>query len=234
MTTSPNTPQQNVQQSFEAFYQKWLSSQENLLERLLTVSAMPDSAAEVERRSRLIEEVMCHYRQYLEEKSKVASVDVFLLFSPTWLSAYEGALLWIGDYKPSLILRLVDGAVEGLTAEQRERVERMREETKRAEREVSEAMASVQESMASPRVVGLVRVLDGEITELESAIEGLKRALVRVWKRADELRASTVRKVVGILSPPQTVQFLAATMLFQMRVRKWGLQRDEVDGGPSS
>ncbi|KAK7351529.1 hypothetical protein VNO77_11059 [Canavalia gladiata] len=222
---------QHVQQSMDSFYEEWLLRQENLLEQLLSASTISDSASEIKHQGRLIDQVLCHYRQYLEEKSKVASEDVFLLFSPTWLSAYERALLWIGDYKPSLILRLADGAVQGLTAEQRRRLERVRDETKRAEREVSEAMASVQESMASPRMVGLVRVVDGEITELESAIEGLKRALVRVSARADELRASTMRKVVGILSPPQTVQFLAATMHFQLRVRKWGLQREEV--GPS-
>ncbi|KAK7311736.1 hypothetical protein RJT34_10052 [Clitoria ternatea] len=213
-------PQHNVQHSFHTFYEEWVLRQENLLEQLLS---LPDSDSEDQKR--LSEQVLCHYQQYLEEKSKLADVDVFLLLSPTWLSAYERALLWIGDYKPSLILRLAAGAVEGLTSEQRERLDRVREETGRAEREVSEAMASAQESMASPTMVGLVRMLDGGITprEVESAIEGLKRALIRVSQRADELRASTMRKVVEILSPPQTVQFLAATIHFQMRVRRWSI-----------
>ncbi|RDX81879.1 Protein DOG1-like 4, partial [Mucuna pruriens] len=214
------------EQSFEAFYEGWLARQENLLEQMLSV--MPDAG---EQQRRLIEQVLCHYQQFLEEKSMLANADVFLLFSAPWLSAYEKALLWIGDYKPSLILRLADAAVQGLTPEQRERLDRVRDNTKRAEREVSEAMASVQETMASPRVVRLVRVVNGEITEQETALERLKEALKRVCESADELRASTMRKVVEILSPPQTVQLLAATMHFQVRVRRLGLYRDQV--GPS-
>ncbi|TKY74500.1 Transcription factor TGA4 [Spatholobus suberectus] len=94
-----STPEQDVQQSFEAFYEGWLARQENLLEQLLSV--MPDAA---EQQRTLIEQALCHYQQFLEEKSKVANDDVFLLFPRPWLSAYERALLWIGDYKPSLPL----------------------------------------------------------------------------------------------------------------------------------
>ncbi|XP_061352974.1 protein RESPONSE TO ABA AND SALT 1-like [Gastrolobium bilobum] len=197
-----------VEQSFEAFYDEWLVRQQNMLEQLLSVSAMPDSPTKIDHQKMLIEQVLSHYQEYLEEKSKVANVDVFLLFSPTWLSAYERALLWIGDYKPSLILRLADGGVEGLTTEQKQMIEQLTNETKRAEREVSEAMAGVQESVAKPRVVGC------------SAIEGLKKPLMGVSEKADNLRASTMRKVVGILSPSQTVQFLSAATHFQLRVKE--------------
>ncbi|XP_068483716.1 protein RESPONSE TO ABA AND SALT 1-like [Phaseolus vulgaris] len=225
MSMFATTPKQNLQKSFEAFYEGWLARHENLLQQLLSVS--PDDAEQ----RMVIEQVLCHYQQFLEEKSNVANGDVFLLFSPPWLSAYESSLLWIGDYKPSLILRLADCAVKSFTPEQRDKMERVRDETKRAEREISEAMASVQESMASPRMLALVREVDGEITEQELALRGLKEALKKVSERGDALRASTMRKVVEILSPPQTVQLLAATMRFQMRVRKHGLHRDEV--GPS-
>ncbi|QCE16009.1 transcription factor TGA [Vigna unguiculata] len=227
MSMFASKPQPNVQESFEAFYEGWLARHESFLQQLLSVTPNDDDAEQ----RMLIEQVMCHYQQFLEEKSNVANGDVFLLFSPPWLSAYERSLLWIGDYKPSLILRLADGAVTGLMAEQREKMERVRDETKRAEREVSEAMAAVQESMASPRMLALVRVVDGVKTEQEAALQVLKDALKKVSERGDELRASTMRKVVEILSPPQTVQLLVATLRFQMRVRKNGLHRDEV--GPS-
>ncbi|XP_014499296.1 transcription factor TGA2.3-like [Vigna radiata var. radiata] len=159
-------PEENVQKSFEAFYEEWLARHENFLQQLLSVEPNDNDAEQ----RMLIEQVMCHYQKFLEEKSNVANGDVFLLFSPPWLSAYERLLLWIGDYKPSLILRLADGNVTGLTAEQREKMERVSDEIKRAEREVSEAMASIQESMASPRMLALVRVVDGEKTEQQAAL----------------------------------------------------------------
>ncbi|CAJ1973951.1 unnamed protein product [Sphenostylis stenocarpa] len=227
MSMFASTPQQNVEKSFEAFYEGWLARHEILFEQLQSVTPDDDSVQQ----RKLIEQVLCHYEQFLEEKSNVANGDVFILFSSPWLSSYERSLLWNGDYKPSLILRLADGAVKSLTPEQREKMERVRDETKRAEREVSEAMASVQESMASPHMVALIRMVDGEKTEQETALQGLKEALKKVSERGDALRALTMKKAVEILSPPQTVQLLTATMRFQMRVRKYGLHRDEV--GPS-
>nr|KYP70120.1 Transcription factor TGA2 [Cajanus cajan] len=203
-------------ESFEGFHEGWVQRQEKLLALLPRLL----SAESEEQQKSVIEQVLCDYQQFLEEKARLANADVFLLFSAPWLSAYERALLWIGDYKASLIVRLLEGGVEGLTAEQREGVERVREETKRAEREVSEAMASVQESMASPRMVG-------QEQEQEAAIHCFKEALKKLSQRADELRASTMRKLVPILSPPQTVQLLAATINFQIRLRKLGLQRDQ-------
>lgn len=43
-----------------------------------------------------------------------------------------------------------------------------------------------------------MRVIDGDITEQEAALEGLKKALKKVLERG---RTSTMRKLVGILSP---------------------------------
>ncbi|KAK7410417.1 hypothetical protein VNO78_01189 [Psophocarpus tetragonolobus] len=210
-----------MSRAFEAFYQEWLARQESLL-----LSVTPDGDEQQQRM--WIEQVLCHYQQFLEAKSTVANHDVFLLFSPPWLSAYQTALLWIGDYKPSLIVRLVDGAVKDLTGEQREQVERVRDETKRAEREVSEAMAAVQESMASPHMVGLVRLLH---PDHQTALHGLKTALTKVFHRADELRASTMMKLLQIFTTPQTVQFLLATIHFQKRLRNYSFHTDQV--GPS-
>lgn len=112
-----------MQQSFHTFFEGWLLHQQSLLEELLTLSLTPDSPIKIHHQNALIDQVLSHYHQYFQEKSRVANADVFLLFSPTWLSSYERALLWIADYKPSLVFRPVEGAVEGLTAEQKQRLE---------------------------------------------------------------------------------------------------------------
>ncbi|KAF1893200.1 hypothetical protein Lal_00001640 [Lupinus albus] len=216
---------------FQHFFEGWLLQMQNLLDQLLNVLAMPDSETKMEHQNHLIKKVLSHYEQYIEEKAKVAEADVLLMLSPTWLSAYEQALLWIGDYKPSLILRLANDAVEGLSVTQREMLEKMMREIRRAEREIGGEMAKIQESVASPEILGLVRkvgrVMNGEIYQLDSTVEGIKIALVGAVKKADEVRVSTVREVVEILSAEQTVQFLAAVTEFQLRVRRLGLQRDQ-------
>ncbi|KAI4337553.1 hypothetical protein L6164_015953 [Bauhinia variegata] len=202
-----------VEQSFGAFFEGWLSRMRDLLERLLSVSvslSLPQSACKVEeQRKKVIEQVLSHHEQYFHEKSRVADVDVFLLLFPTWLSFYERALLWIADYKPSLLLRLVDSAVEGLTAEQDRRLEQVKAYTRRKERELTVAMENVQESVAGPSVLELARrigrTLDGEISVLNSSIEALERAMAGILEKADQLRVSTVTKVMDIFSLAQTI-----------------------------
>ncbi|CAL0305621.1 unnamed protein product [Lupinus luteus] len=216
---------------FQRFFEDWLLQMQNLLDQLLNVLAMPDSGTKMEHQNHLIEKVLSHYEQYIEAKAKVAEADVLLVLSPTWLSAYEKALLWIGDYKPSLILHLANDAVQGLSVRQREMLEKTMSEIRRVEREIGAEMATVQESVASPEILGLVRkvgrVMNGEIYQMDSTVEGIKIALVGVVKKADEIRVSTVREVVEMLTPQQTVEFLAAVTEFQLRVRRLGLERDQ-------
>lgn len=221
---------QNVLGSFQSFFHGWLSRQQGFLDQLLTLSLTPDSPLKMQRQNALIQQVLSHYHQYFQEKSRLADADVFLVFSPTWLSTYERALLWIADYKPSLVFHLVDGAVDDLSPEQKVTLERVRDDTRREERVVTGAMVSVQEILGGPSMLQLARrvgsLVDGEIDELDSALEVLKNAMMGVLERADELRVSTARKVLEILRPSQAVQFLAAAAQFQLRVRSLGTRLD--------
>ena len=177
----------------------------------------------------MIQEVLSHY---LEEKSRAAKEEVFLFYSPPWLSSFEKiTLLWVGGFKPFLLFKLLAYSVTELTPEQEETIERVKYETRREERELTLAMATIQESVATPPLLNLVKrfgkLIDDEELELESAMETLKAAMLRTLERADKLRRSTVRKVIEVRSPVQTVKFLAASSEFQLRVRKWGLQKDQ-------
>ncbi|XWS24032.1 hypothetical protein CRYUN_Cryun28dG0066400 [Craigia yunnanensis] len=172
-----------------------------------------------------------HYEQYLEEKSRAEKEEVFLFYSPPWLSSFEKTLLWVGGFKPFLLFKLLANSVTELTPEQEETIERVKYENRREERELTEAMATIQESVAIPPLLNLARrfgrLNDGEALELESAMETLKGRMLRTLERADKLRGSTARKVIEILSPVQTVKFLAASAEFQLKVRNWGLQKDQ-------
>ncbi|WRX30907.1 Transcription factor TGA like domain - like 8, partial [Theobroma cacao] len=142
----------NVRKSFESFFNGWLVRQENFLDQPVQALTSQDGH-EIEQRGSLVQEVLSHYEQYLEEKSKAAKDQVFLFYSPPC-------------------------SVTELTPEQEETIERVKYETRKEERELTEAMG-------------------------------------------------TVKKVIEILSPVQTVKFLAASAEFQLRVRKWGLQKDQ-------
>lgn len=106
----------------------------------------------------------------------------------------------------------------------------VRYDTERRERTVTGAMASVQEILGGPSMLRLARrigrLIDGEIDEMDAALEVLKEAMMGVMEKADELRVSTARRVVEVLRPCQTVRFLAAAAQFQLRVRSLGTRLD--------
>ncbi|XP_022962178.1 protein DOG1-like 4 [Cucurbita moschata] len=215
-------------ENFGNFYEIWLTRQREFLKELLHVLQIEEH--EEEKQLGVINQVLAHYQNYHEEISKAAGEDVFRVFSAPWLSSYERTLLWISGFKPSIVFRLVDGAVKDLTAVQVIRVEELKAEVRRKERDLTEALASLQETVAAPPIVGLARragrLVDGEICEMENAIEELKIGMLGVFDSADLLRGSTMKRVMEILRTDQTVRLLAAATEFQLRIRRWGLQRD--------
>ena len=92
-----------MRERFVVFLDNWLLRQRALLDQLVISSALPESSVNDERQRHLIEQVMCHYQQYFHEKSRAAAEDVFVIFSPPWLSTLERALLWLTGFKPTLI-----------------------------------------------------------------------------------------------------------------------------------
>lgn len=225
-------------ENFESFFEDWLSQQEAFLDELLLQASEPEDQSYLrhnrsggEADKALIEQVLSHYQQFYEEKTKLAREDAFLFFSAPWLTAFERTFLWIGDFKPTLLFCFLGSSVDDLTATQSEQIERIRAETRRRERDLTEAMARVQESVAGPPLVCLLRasvgqpVRNGEVCVLEAALAELGESMVAVLEDANALRAATVRRMMEVLSPAQTVKLLAAAVQFQVRIRRWGKQR---------
>ncbi|GAB4839240.1 hypothetical protein Ancab_028768 [Ancistrocladus abbreviatus] len=216
-------------ENFRHFHEEWLRRQRLLLNQLLDLanSNTPISEHEEQKQQQhkvLIDQVLCHCGQYFEAKSNAAREDVCQIFSPPWLNPLEKSFLWISDSRPSLAFQLVSVSVSDLSPEQMERMEAMKEETVRDERMLCDEIASVQESAGGPPWVDVAtrvgRLVDGEVFDLMRAVEEYKEAVLVVAHRADLLRRSTVIKVVDILSPAQTVKFLAAVAKFQLDLRR--------------
>ncbi|OWM70742.1 protein DOG1-like 4 [Punica granatum] len=216
---------------FTTFFGHWLDHHQALLDQLLPLAASNGLTTDhnSHQLASAIGQVLLHYQHYFDEASKLAREDIFLLLSAPWLSPLERTFLWNGGFKPTLVFSLIDG--RDLTAEQVRDIEQLRAEAKRKERELGEAMAGVQESVAAPPLQGLLRLrargaraLDGEEPDLEMAVEGLRAAMRGVLEGADALRGATVRGLMEVLRPDQTVRFLVAAAEFQLRVRRWGLE----------
>lgn len=111
-------------------------------------------------------------------------------------------------------------------------MEIVKAETRSEERELTETMAMIQENIAAGPLLILARraqnMVDGETSaEREAAMRTLHTGMLVALETADGLRAKTVRKVLEILSPIQTVQLLAGAAEFELRIRRSGLEWDQ-------
>ncbi|KAL6138890.1 hypothetical protein ACLB2K_064169 [Fragaria x ananassa] len=216
--------------SFETFFEGWLVRQEHYLDELQSAQQRAHEARDVDLRD-LVSRVLLHYQQYYEEKSRIAQRDVFLVFSPTWFTSLERALLWIAGFNPGLAFRLVSESVPDLSDEQRIRMTRLTEETRVEERALNDKLAKIHESVAAPPLVDVARrharYVESEGAEgEEEATTRLKSALEDVLADANLLRTTLATKLVEMMSGAQAVRFLVAVGQFQLKIRSWGLERD--------
>ncbi|CAI9260842.1 unnamed protein product [Lactuca saligna] len=213
----------NTLQTFTVFYDGWLLRHQRLQDQLSAVANVKD-----EDLSKLVEQAAEHYRLFYEQKSIAIDKDVFLICSPPWYTSFEKALFWVSEFPPSLFFRFLSDL--NLTTEQARRVETVRVEAARKESEIGEAMATVQESLAAAPLYGLVnrteRLVDGQVSELDDAMEELKEAMRVVMVEADGLRVMTVVEILEVLEVMQRVKFFAAVGEFRIRARRIGLQMD--------
>ncbi|CBI30697.3 unnamed protein product, partial [Vitis vinifera] len=201
-----------VEERFIEFYEKWMCQLEENLQRLLKVSREIPHRTE---REALVSRVTTHLKEYYNAKWAAAHEDVLAFFSPVWLSPLENAYLWVTGWKPSTAFRLIESlrqtGVPGESLAEMQQValaDRKMVELARAASRVSNGGLASEEN-------GLVEV----------ALKGLLSGLERVMKAADCARLKTLKGILEVLSPLQCVDFLAATLMFHVNLRKWGIKR---------
>ncbi|OIT08194.1 transcription factor tga7 [Nicotiana attenuata] len=234
MATNSTSKNPSFEANIDAYYENWLIQLENFLEKLNEVSASYDVFNE-ENISKLVTQVLDHYQEYYQEKFKATNGDIFLLNSPPWYTSLERTLLWMAGFKPSMLFPTINYSIgQELTPEQGEKLKRLKSEIRREEKAIEKGMAKVQESMAAPPIFELMKrggfLVDGEASELETVIDGLKQSMMAVIETAEHLRGAAVRKVLDILPPKQAVKLLAAVAQFHLQARKCGLRMDNQSG----
>lgn len=237
-----------VEQRFSNFYDNWMSKLEHLLQLLLLVSRQPPSFPGISYEA-MVDKLTGHHKEYYTFKWAAANEDVLAFFGPLWLTPLENAYLWFTGWKPSTAFRLLDslraktrspppasGSVAGMTEEQVGRIEALRARIKVEEERVEREMEQQQVAIADRRMLELARLEEGEETNgiLEAALKGLLAGLERVMKMADCVRLKTLKGVLEVLTPMQSVDFLAATSMLLIHLRKWGKKRSSAASAVST
>ncbi|GMI93492.1 DOG1-Like 4 [Hibiscus trionum] len=240
-----------VGERFSEFYDKWTCQLDVYLQQLLNVSketALVSTEADKQAQALgLVSKLTTHYKEYYTVKWAAAHEDVLVFYCPVWLSKLENAYSWLTGWKPSMIFGLVESMrttrVPGmglgeLTEEQVRKIEQLRVKIKLEEERVEREMERQQVAMADRKIVELVRMarrvvrndelaVVGRVDGLVAvAVKGMLAGLERVMKAADCVRLKTLKGVLDVLNPCQSLDFLAGTCMLQIQMRKWGQKRD--------
>jgi transcription factor TGA len=94
--------------AFEMEYGHWVEEQNRQICELRTV--LHGQVSDIELRS-LVENAMKHYFQLFRMKSAAAKIDVFYVMSGMWKTSAERFFLWIGGFRPSELLKVIEKPV---------------------------------------------------------------------------------------------------------------------------
>ncbi|OMO65411.1 hypothetical protein COLO4_31276 [Corchorus olitorius] len=235
-----------VGEKFSEFFDKWICQLEDYLQQLLRVSKSKSKEDDAEQRA-LVSKLTTHYKEFYTAKWSAAHEDVLAFYCPVWSTKLENGYSWVTGWKPSMIFQLVDSmrtrvpgpGLAELTEEQLKKIEQLRMKIKLEEEKVEREMERQQVAMADRKMVELVRVMsrvrNGELVGqvdglVEVALKGILAGLEKVMKAADCVRLKTLKGVLDVLNPSQSVDFLAGTCLLQIQLRQWGRTRDTQKG----
>lgn len=239
-----------VAESFTDFYDKWVWKLEEILHQLLEVSKQRTEVVKTEQELQvLVSKVTSHLKEYYTIKWASAHEEVLVFFSPAWLSPLENAYLWITGWKPSMVFKLLEtlkkqasGGDFVMTEEQVRKIEELRKRTRMEEEKVEREMERQQVAMADRKMVELVKLTTrarnggggGGDAVAEVALKGVLAGLERVMKASDCVRLKTLKGVLDVLSPMQCVDFLAANIAMQLRLRQWGKKKRDIAAAGST
>ncbi|XP_059664206.1 protein DOG1-like 1 [Cornus florida] len=219
--------------SFNRFYQTWLDDLRNLVDELAKAPKQPTDDEQNQNLLQLVQDTMAHYTEYYRIKSLAARHDVFSVFANPWSTSLERSLHWIGGCRPTTVFHIVytessslfnsrfndiingihTGDLGDLSPGKLQQVSDLQCETVRQENSITKDLSELQEG-----AVGLL------LPDLAS--HGNTKALVEILQKADDLRLTTLKREVELLTPLQAVEFLTATAEFHFVTRGLGVELD--------
>ncbi|GFP98398.1 transcription factor tga2 [Phtheirospermum japonicum] len=162
---------------------------------------------------------MAHHKEYYTFKWAAAANE-------EWLTPLENCHAWFTGWRPSAAFHLVEAILASLSEEQLHKIEGLQAKIKAGEERVEKEMVRYNMYMRSWKMLQLVR-LESEanttvLRQVKAARKGMVGGSEKVVKMADCLRRQTLKGVLDVLTPIQRVDFLAATSMLQIQIRKWG------------
>ncbi|KAK4733161.1 hypothetical protein R3W88_007422 [Solanum pinnatisectum] len=233
----------------ENLYNSWMNNQQEELKKLQNdiVRARKNELNDDELNA-LLRKMVNNFQEYANGRSRLARVDVSPFFAPTWCTPLENSVLWIGGCRPSSFIRLIYalsgieieshiaeylqgmkiGDFGELSGKQITMIDKLQREIILEERRFSSRLAILQEDVVDQPFAMAARIYDTERGENE--IEPLNKHgedMSNLLEEADELRMKTLKEILGILTPIQGVEYLAAAKRIRLCLQQWGKKREQ-------
>ncbi|KAL3357383.1 hypothetical protein AABB24_017872 [Solanum stoloniferum] len=216
-------PQQRESGSlpFDTEYSRWLEEHTKHMNELRT--AVKSHASEPELRS-IVDNAIAHHDEVYRMKANAAKGNVEHLLSGMWKTPAERCFVWIGDFRPSLLLKLLGNQLEPLGEQQLLVIKMMQRTCHEAEDALSQGMQSLEQSLAealangSPATEGSLGDVGNYMVQMAMAM-GKLATLEGFLRQADNLRQQTFQEMHRILTTRQSARALLAISEYFSRLQ---------------
>ncbi|CAN4118596.1 unnamed protein product [Withania somnifera] len=204
----------NISSVFDLEHARWQEEHHRLLCDLRNAVVDQEHLQEDELRI-YVENCVAHYDNLMNLKGMLAKSDVFHLVSGLWKSPAERCFLWIGDFRPSQLLKIIVNQIEALTENQLLGICGLQQSTQEAENALSQGLEVLNQSLSDTIIASDITLLGNNenmgnyMGQMALAINKLS-TVETFLRQADHLRQQTIHRLHQMLTARQAARcFLA-------------------------
>ncbi|CAN4109071.1 unnamed protein product [Withania somnifera] len=205
---------------FDMEYSRWLEEHHRLMCEL--TNAVTEHFPENEL-GMYVENCVTHYDELMNLKSMLVKSDVFHLVSGIWKTPAERCFIWMGDFRPSELIKIILSQIEPLTEQQFVGICGLQQSTQEAEEALSQGLESLNQSVSDTIVSDALlsncpQNMANYMGQMAVAINKLS-TLEGFVRQADNLRHQTIHRLHQILTSRQAARCFLAIAEYFHRLR---------------
>ncbi|XP_049376021.1 bZIP transcription factor TGA10-like isoform X2 [Solanum verrucosum] len=205
---------------FDLEYARWLEEHHRLICELR--NAVHEEQLQEDELRIYVENCVLHYDNIMNLKGMLAKSDVFHLVSGLWKSPAERCFLWIGDFRPSELLKIIMCQIEALTENQLLGMCGLQKSTQEAEDALSQGLEALNQSLSDTIIASDALILGNNNENMGNYMALAINQLSTVeafLRQADNLRHQTIHRLLQILTTRQAARCFIAIGDYFHRLR---------------
>ncbi|KAJ7954072.1 Transcription factor like [Quillaja saponaria] len=206
--------------AFDMEYARWLNDHQRLITDLKSAvnSQMGDNELHL-----LVEGVMAHYDEVFRLKSTGTKANVFHMLSGMWKTPAERCFMWLGGFRSSELLKMLENNLEPLTDQQFMGIRNLEQSSLQTEDALSQGMEALQQSLLETlSSTSLCPTASDNVADYmgQMAVAMTKLATLETFVlQADLLRQQTMQQMQRILTTRQAARALLVIYDYFSRLR---------------